>query len=116
MNLFHWKNLEDAQINLEIKPCQWLSLTLGFHKFRLAEKKDGWYLNAKAYRDKTGASGDDVGRELDLVAVIDLPGNSQIQAGFGHFRPDEFVKAQASEKPGNWLFLQYSNKFSIRYI
>lgn len=30
MNLFHWKNIEDAQINLEIKPKKWFYLKAGF--------------------------------------------------------------------------------------
>ena len=112
MNLFHWKNIEDVQINLEIKPKKWLYLKAEFHKFWLAEKEDAWYLNAKEYRDKTGSSGDEVGRELDILAMFNLSKKNQIQLGFGHFWPDEFANKQASHKEANWVFFQWMYKFS----
>ncbi|MBW1679802.1 MAG: alginate export family protein, partial [Deltaproteobacteria bacterium] len=112
MNLFHWKNIKDAQINLEIKPKKWFYLNVGFHKFWLAEKKDAWYLNQKEYRDKTGRSGDEVGKEIDIVARFNLPKKNQIQVGFGHFWPDEFAKKKASHKQANWVFFQWMYQFS----
>ncbi len=112
MNLFHWMNLQDAQINLEIRPRDWFYLKAEFHKFRLAEEKDAWYLNAAQYRDKTGSSGDEVGREFDLVGKFDLPQGNSIQVGFGHFWPDEFAADLASGKEANWVFVEWMYKFS----
>ncbi len=112
MNLFHWKNIEDAQINLEFKPRNWIYFKASFHKFWLAEKEDAWYLNARAYRDKSGASGDEVGRELNFRTVIDISKKSQLQMGVGHFWPDEFAKNVASHKEANWAFCQWTYKFS----
>lgn len=73
INLFHWMNLKDVQINLEVKPKKWLYLKAGYHHFWLAQRKDAWYLNPKEYRDATGNSGNKVGRELDLVGKLSLP-------------------------------------------
>jgi hypothetical protein len=112
MNLFHWMNLKDAQINLEIRPRDWFYLKAEFHKFRLAEEKDAWYLNASTYRDKTGMSGDEAGREFDLVGKFDLPKGHTIQVGYGHFWPDEFAEKLASSKEANWVFLEWMYKFS----
>ncbi len=112
MNLFHFSNLKDVQINLNITPKRWVCLKAEFHKFWLAERKDGWYLNAREYRDKSGASGDEVGRELDFFAIIDLSKNNQFQIGFGHFWPNGFAEKQASHKQSNWVFLQYMYKYS----
>ena len=112
MNLMHWKNLRDAQLNLEIKPKKWLYIKTEFHKFRLAEKKDAWYLNPKAYCDKTGSSSDELGKEFDIVGRINLPKGNQIQLGFGHFWPGEFARKKASHKASNWVFLQWQYKFS----
>jgi hypothetical protein len=112
MNLFHWRNLKDAQANLELKPRKWMHVKAEFHKFWLAEKKDAWYLNPKQYVDRTGDSGDEVGDELDIVARFNLPKGHQIQCGFGHFWPREFAKAQASSKEANWLFFQWMYSFS----
>ncbi len=116
MNLFHWQNLKDAQVNFEVKPIEWLSLKAEIHQFRLAQKEDAWYLNAQAYRDKSGQSGDEVGREVDIVAVINFFPSHCIQAGFGHFRPDEFARAVASDKNSNWVFVQWEYKFSRKVL
>jgi len=100
MNLFRWRNIRDAQVNLELKPkkWKWFYIKAEFHQFWLDEKKDGWSLNPKRYRDKTGASGNEVGKEFDIVCRFNLPKGNQLQAGFGHFWPDEFVKRLASGK------------------
>ncbi|MBW1766923.1 MAG: alginate export family protein [Deltaproteobacteria bacterium] len=111
MCLFHWKNLKDAQINLEVKPKKWLYFKAEYHQFWLAEEKDAWYLNPRAYRDRTGSSGDKVGREFDLVVRLKLPKGNELQAGYGHFWPDEFAEKLASDKEANWVFLQWMFKF-----
>ena len=112
MNLFSWENLQDAQINLEAKPREWLSFKAEFHQFWLAERKDAWYLNKKEYRDKTGRSGNEVGKECDIVAKVNLPKKNEIQVGFGHFWPGEFAKKKVSDSKANWVFFQWEYKFS----
>ena len=112
MNLFYWQNIKDAQLNLELQPKDWFYLKAEFHKFFLAERKDAWYLNEKEYRDKTGRSGDEVGREFDIVGKFTLPRGHEVQLGFGHFWPDEFAKNKASDQQANWVFFQWEYKFS----
>jgi hypothetical protein len=116
MNLFHWQNLKDAQINFEVRPEKRLFLKTEYHQYRLAERQDAWYLNAQVYRDKSGRSGDEVGQELDIVTTFDLSKQHQIQTGFGHFWPDEFAEAVASDRQSNWFFCQWSYKFSRTII
>ena len=118
INLFRWRNIRDAQINLELRPKEWkwLYLKAEFHKFWLDEKKDSWSLNSKLYRDKSGNSGDEVGKEFDLVCRFNLPKGNQIQTGYGHFWPDEFAKKLASDKQANWFFLQWQYKFSWKML
>ncbi len=110
MNLFHWMNIKDAQINAEFKPKKTLSFTVGFHQFWLAEDKDAWYPN-KTYKDTTGNSGDKVGKEFDLIVKWTLSKEYEIMFGYGHFWPGEFAKNMASDKDANWLFLQWVYKF-----
>ncbi len=114
INLFQWMNLKDKQINLKWYPAFWISFITEFHKFYLAEKKDAWYLNAKLYRDPKGNSGDEVGKELDIIAKINLWKNNKIQIGYGHFWPDEFAKKLASKKQADWVFFLISYKFNQR--
>ena len=116
MNLFHWMNLQDLQVNVEVKPKPWLYVKMEVHKFKLAERKDAWYLNQKTYRDPSGASGDNVGKELDIIATIKLPHGNKLMAGFGHFRPDEFAEKQASSRHANWCFVQWEYTFQHALI
>jgi len=118
MNLMRWRNLRDAQINLELHPksWKWFYLKTELHKFWLDEKRDGWSMNPVRYRDKTGNSGDRLGEEFDLVCRFNLPKGNQIQAGYGHFWPNEFVKKVASNKQANWFFVQWQYKFNWKIL
>lgn len=111
MNLFHWKNLKDAQVNLEVRLRKRVFLKTEFHDFRLAEKKDAWYLNPREYRDRSGESGEKVGREIDMIAHFTIYGKNEIQVGYGHFWPGEFARKIASDKQADWVFLQWRYRF-----
>ena len=111
MNLFHWKNLKDAQVNLEVRLRKRVFLKTEFHDFRLAEKKDAWYLNPREYRDRSGESGEKVGREIDMIAHFTIYGKNEIQVGYGHFWPGEFARKIASDKQADWVFLQWRCRF-----
>lgn len=116
MNLFHWKNLKDAQVHFIIKPQKNWQIITRWHQFWLAAKEDAWYLNPKAYRDPEGNSGDKVGKELDIVGRWNLSEGNQLQFGFGYFWPDEFAKKQASDHEAAWAFVQWSWQFSHTLI
>lgn len=118
MDLLRWRNIRDVQINLELHPRKWKGFYLKaeFHKFWLDEKRDGWSFNPKLYRDKSGNSGDKIGEEFDLVCRYNLPKGNQIQAGYGHFWPGEFVKNVASDKQANWFFVQWQYKFKWKLL
>lgn len=111
MNLFSWSNLEDLEASLTVKPRNWLTIKGEVHQFSLADRHDGWSLNKKLYRDPTGASGSDVGKEIDILATLTYFKNHTLMAGFGHFWPDEFAENVASHKQATWAFLQWEYKF-----
>jgi hypothetical protein len=111
MNLFSWSNLEDLEASITVKPRGWLSVKTEAHQFKLADVHDAWYLNQKLYRDRTGASGDEVGKEVDLVAPCKYFKGHTLMAGFGHFWPDEFAEKVACDKEASWFFLQWEYAF-----
>ena len=117
MNLMQWKNLQDAQLNLEFKSFKSLGFKAELHKFWLAEKKDAWYQNQKAYRDKIGKSGNQLGVEFDIVGkyTTSIKG-LEVQFGYGHFWPGEFVEAVADNVEADWCFLQLQYKFSKKVL
>ncbi len=108
MNLMAWSNLQDAQLNLEFNPLKNLRFKAELHKFWLAEDKDGWSLNSKSYRDKTGQSGNELGSEFDIVGKYITPLKGlEVQFGYGHFRPGGFIKNRADDVDADWCFLQF---------
>ncbi len=113
MNLMDWKNLQDAQVNLEFKPGNRLGFKAELHKFWLAEARDAWYLNQKFYRDKSGRYGKDLGWELDIVGKYPTPLRGlDVQFGYGHFWPGRFVRKMADNSEANWCFLQLYYRFA----
>lgn len=111
MNLFSWSNLQDYEASLTVKPREWFSVKGEVHQFKLADRHDAWSLNKKLYQDKTGDSGNDVGKEIDIVATCKYFKSHTLMAGFGHFWPDEFAEKVASHKQATWAFLQWEYKF-----
>ncbi len=107
MNLFKWSNLEDTEGGVELWPISGLHLKAEYHHFRLAQSRDGWSHNPALYRDRSGASGKEMGHEFDLVAEWKLSPSQEVETGYGHFWPGEFVKREASSSQANWFFLQY---------
>jgi len=113
MNLMDWKNLQDVQVNLELRPTKRLELKAELHKFWLAQARDAWYLNQSLYRDKSGNSGKDLGWELDVVERFLTPLKGlEVQIGYGHFWPGRFVERVADNAEANWCFLQFHYRFS----
>jgi hypothetical protein len=112
MNLFSWSNLQDFEASITVKPRKWLSIKGEVHQFKLANRHDGWSLNKNLYRDKTGSSGDKVGKEIDIVTACILSPSHKLMAGLGHFWPDEFAEKVASHKQATWAFFQWEYTFS----
>ncbi|NLC70213.1 MAG: alginate export family protein [Desulfuromonadaceae bacterium] len=113
MNMFSWSNLQDLEASLTVKPYKWLKIKGEAHQFKLADSRDGWSLNPKLYRDKTGASGKEVGKEVDLVVTCKYFKDHTLMAGFGYFWPDEFARKVASDVEASWVFLQWEYKFKV---
>ncbi|MGV8075595.1 MAG: alginate export family protein [Syntrophobacteraceae bacterium] len=116
MNLFSWSNLQDYEASVTVHPRNWLTIKGEAHQFELADRHDGWSLNSKLYRDKTGNSGDSVGKEIDITATSKYFKHHTLTMGFGHFWPDEFTEKVASHKQATWFFLQWEYEFSVSIL
>ncbi|WP_051012470.1 alginate export family protein [Desulfobacula toluolica] len=113
MNLFSGSNLEDLQAEISIKPCKGVSVSLDYHWFSLAEKKDAWYYcNNKAMRkDNTGSSGSDLGQELDLICKYKVNPHLELMAGYAFFVPGSFAENTGSSEDAHWGFTQVTISF-----
>ncbi len=114
-----WKNMNELELGVEYKPNASVDLKVHFHGFGLRNASDGWYgagggINTKpggTYLDVTGASGRDVGTELDFDATYRVNKNWTASAGIGLFNPGSFVRRQnggaANQQLWGYLSLQY---------
>jgi hypothetical protein len=113
MNLVSWMNLIDAQVGVSVRPFKGMKLSLDYHNLSLAQKKDAWYYSTgkKMRSDPTGASGSDLGDEIDLMWWYDIHPRVNLMAGCAVFFPGDFVKATGTHDNAYWAFGQIAIKF-----
>jgi hypothetical protein len=113
MNLFAWMNLHNPQIALSASPIKFLKVNADYHLFFLADGHDAWYYaNGKSQRqDPNGESGNVVGQEIDIVAVVKATRLTEFQVGYGLFAPGEFVRNTGTHDLAHWGFLQGEYSF-----
>ena len=108
MNFFSWMNLVDVQVGASVKPMKKMKLSLDYHHFTLAQKKDAWYYcNGKKMRwDPTGESGSDLGDEIDLIWKYHVHRYITLMAGCAAFFPGDFIKKTGTHENAYWAFSQ----------
>jgi hypothetical protein len=108
MNLFSWMNIQDYEINFSTKPVKKAKLSADFHFFRLDEAKDAWYYSTgqAQRRDTGGNAGRNLGDELDLIATYKHSKHLEVQAGYAHFWPGDFIERTGPSPDAEWFFLQ----------
>ena len=68
MNMFFWSNTREYRLDLIVSPAENISFRGEYHYFTLDGKKDAWYFPGNAQRrDLRGASGRELGHEVDLT-------------------------------------------------
>jgi hypothetical protein len=117
-----WKNMEDTRISLRGNPAPRLTAQVDGHFFALRDGHDFWYgdngrpmvgANGLALRDPSGASGRDVGRELDFVLTYAPTKTYTVSGGYARFFPGSFVKNTNGGKAdvSDWFYVQAHAKF-----
>lgn len=101
MDMQSWKNMNELEVGVEYKPKSDLDMKLHWHGLGLRDAKDGWYgalggLNPRVggtFIDATGASGREVGHEVDFDVTYRMDKQWTVMSGVGIFNPGRFVKA-----------------------
>lgn len=101
-------NLREIALWGQIEPNNRTKLRLEAHKFWLDSPSDGWYsaVPGSYPRDKTGASGRELGSEIDLVGTHKLNKWTSLEAGAAHFMPGAFAEKHGREDAANYLYVQ----------
>lgn len=104
------QNIHDLTLQGYVYPAKWLTAGIQYHVFRLASPKDSLYnaFGRPVRRDPTGAAGDDVGSEIDLVFNAHITDRQDLFITYSHFFPGSFIRATGPSGDGNALYLQYS--------
>ncbi|MGC8668179.1 MAG: alginate export family protein [Chthonomonadales bacterium] len=117
-----WRNMEDWRIGAKGEPLPRLTLQVDGHFFRLPNASDYWYNAAgkpvtgvagTPLRDPSGASGHDLGQEVDVVVVYSASKDCQLSGGWARFLPGRFVAATngGHADPSDWFYVQTSLSF-----
>lgn len=119
MDLMSWQNMKELAVRNEFDLRRGLKAKLNYHAFKLESNKDAWYRANKsvfdARRDPTGASGDDIGSEIDFVLTKKVNANLEIETGVSKFKAGDFVKkttpAGGEVVNPTWGYLQILKKW-----
>jgi hypothetical protein len=98
MDLVGRQNIHDLNAHLYLYPAPWLTIWMQYHHFWLDQSRDALYNpGGVAYRrDLTGAAGNDVGDEIDLVLNFHLARYSDILVSYNKLYGGGFLKATSS--------------------
>lgn len=118
MDLIGLRNISSPRLSLAMKPTEKLSLNVDYLLFWLADTADSFYPESGAARSLNGYGrhpeyNSFVGSELDVVAKYAATSWAELQVGYGHFFPGDYVKDSINSVPANagtsgadWVYVQ----------
>jgi hypothetical protein len=116
MDEFSWRNLHDARVQMNVRPTKNIDVELNYHAFWLADTNDYWF-RANGYsslRTKT-VDGRDVrslgasnfaGHELDFVVKWKTAKWMNIDVGYSHFFPGNYLKETGPGDDADFGYVQ----------
>ena len=113
MDLIARQNIQSPNFLLTMKPADKVKFLLWWYIFHLEESRDALYnvAGAPIRVDATGASGRDVGQELDLLWQVTLTPRSDVVFGYSHFFAGDFIAATGNPSDADFYYTQYSFRF-----
>jgi hypothetical protein len=113
MDLVGRQNIHDVNAHLYLFPAPWITVWLQYHHFWLDEAEDALY-NAGGVafrRDPTGASGTNVGDEIDVILNFHLARNSDVLVSYNKLYGGGFLENtegpdRASDAEATYLMFQ----------
>ncbi len=92
------QNIQDLNGHLIFYPKPWITLMLQYHHFWLAQSEDALYgaAGGAIRRDPTGAAGNDVGDEVDLILNFHVARYSDVMVGYSKLFGGRFLEQTAT--------------------
>jgi len=115
MDIIGRQNIEDFNVLATLQPHDKVKFLMWYHLFRLEEARDGVY-NAGGgliYRDPTGASGDEVGNELDLALNWTITPRMNMLFGYSYFWAGNYFNTVpgANGQDAEFFYTQFAVRF-----
>ncbi|MGV3614802.1 MAG: alginate export family protein [Fimbriimonas sp.] len=119
MDLQGWRNAQNFGVGLKFKATPKLDVNLEWNALALKDATDPWYGNTGAtykrpggaYVDPTGASGRDIGQEINVEARWQAGHGFTVGAGLGLFRPGRFVRSLGGNDEQTFGYFEVGYKF-----
>lgn len=108
MDLIGLRNVHDFRGTAVATPHPKLTLEMDYHRFLLAEKRGPWKgaTGRVLGSDPTGASGRDVGQEVDFTARLPLHKRFNLLGGYSFFVPGAYARRTRGPETQQWAYLQ----------
>lgn len=108
-DLFSWQNVINPKLRIEFQPHAKMKFDAAYGAYWLASDSDAWVTPNR--RDPAGDSGSFVGQELEIRARYQLQKNAELEAGYAHFTPGNFVRNTGSADDSDTLYLAMTLRF-----
>lgn len=114
MDIVGRQNITDWNFRLTMNPCKKVQWILWWHIFELENARDALYNagGAPIRVDATGAAGDEVGQELDMIVKIAVCPRTNLVFGYSHFFSGSFIANTPGGEGGeDFFFGQLTQRF-----
>ncbi len=113
MDLMGWRNMQDLSLSFKVNPRPKTGISIDYHMFRLANRKDNWYRFNGEVQIQSSADNqaESIGQELDITAFTTVKETVKLGAGWGHFFTGEFIEknnlanSQSFTTDQDWVYV-----------
>lgn len=112
IDLFTWSNLVKWRSGIGLTLHPRILVGASYNSSWLAHARDWVYISGRPLvRRADGSAGTHIGHQADLQAARSATRSTQIQAGYGHLFPGDFLHHASASVPYNLVFLNISQRF-----
>lgn len=104
-NTIEWENIEALKTRFEVQPVKKLRLEASYSLYWLASPSDSW--RRANLQDRTGRSGEFIGRDSDFRAHYEINKNLRTTLGYAYFQPERFTKSTGRNGVSNFVYLEF---------
>lgn len=105
---FAYENVSAIKPRIEGAIGSTIQMDGGYSSYWLASSKDRWRNSGLV--DITGASGDHIGEELDLRAIVTISNSVKVTIGHAIFMPRIFAKSLGRDKDSHFTYIECNLK------